>query len=142
MSDIHLRKAVIRLAHQKPEFRAHLLPLLKEAANSWATVKVKSTDYRWRKNDLFKKNPHTQAALDIEYQPGGGKFGWKPVKNLQTRSEVFEKATGKKPGKYAAMDPKFKKVKEELGLSDREWNKYVDGFLSDLKKKKDKAQRK
>jgi hypothetical protein len=30
-SEVSLRKAIIRLAHAKPELRPHLLPLLKEA---------------------------------------------------------------------------------------------------------------
>ena len=69
MSD--LKKAVVKLAHEKPELRAHLLPLLKKA------------------------------------------------------------------GKEAAgMDPKIKKVKDDLGLSDKEFNKHLNDFIRDLKIKK------
>lgn len=40
MNDKQLRKALVRLAHQKPELRAHLLPLLaKTAERSFPLVK-------------------------------------------------------------------------------------------------------
>lgn len=43
MSD-SLRSKVIRLAHQNPELRPHLLPLLKEAAKAPAKLKGKKLD--------------------------------------------------------------------------------------------------
>lgn len=63
------------------------------AAGGWTEVTVGGKKYRWRKNDLFKKNSETQAALDIEYIPRAD-LGWKKVKNLGIRTKVFEKALG------------------------------------------------
>jgi hypothetical protein len=37
-NEVSLRKAVIRLAHAKPELRPHLLPLVKEAARVGAPI--------------------------------------------------------------------------------------------------------
>ena len=95
----NLRQATIKLAHSNPELRKHLVPILQRTAakDGWSEVTVDGKKYRWRKNDLFKKNSETAAALDIEYIPRED-IGWKPVKNLGTRSKVFEKALGYKPG--------------------------------------------
>jgi hypothetical protein len=83
------------------KYRSQLMKDLKEAHKAatasvegaeggWQEVKVKGKTYRWKKNDLFKKNPRTQAALDIQYE--NPKVGWRDVKNLQTRTEVFKAA--------------------------------------------------
>lgn len=69
------------------------------AEGGWQTVKINGKPYRWRKNDLFKKNPHTQAALDIQYE--NPKVGWRDVVNLGTRDQVF-KAVIKKASVKAA----------------------------------------
>ena len=39
---------------------------------------------------MFKKNPRTQVALDIEIWKGD-KFGWHPVKNLGMRDDIYKK---------------------------------------------------
>lgn len=49
MSDANLRSKLIRLAHEKPELRSTLLPLLRER-------KVAGADDAKKILDLFKKN--------------------------------------------------------------------------------------
>ena len=63
MSDLHLRKAVIRLAHQKPEFRAALLPLLKEAAMSFEEFEKGLLKY-------FKTHPRPLTVSQLTYPMG------------------------------------------------------------------------
>ena len=55
MSDKNLREKLIRLAHENPELREHVLPLLKEASVSYLEVETI--------NDLTDRNDHTGAAL-------------------------------------------------------------------------------
>ena len=78
----------------------------KMAAEKWTEIELpgKKFTYRFRKNDLWRKNEkgpnpdiQTQASLDIEYK--NPKAGWVKVKNLGTRTKVFEKGTGKTEGK-------------------------------------------
>jgi len=78
-------------------------------------VSVGGKKYRWRKNDLWKKNDQTQAALDIEYD--NPKAGWRPVKNLGTRDEVFEKATGYRPGQKKASDEERLELRRSIRAS-------------------------
>ncbi|NIV34157.1 MAG: hypothetical protein GWN58_33320 [Anaerolineae bacterium] len=58
----------------------------------WKEVKLpgKPYPYRWRTNDLYKKNPRTQAALDIQYK--NPKVGWRDVTNLSIRDAVQKAA--------------------------------------------------
>ena len=70
MSEKELRSKVIRLAHQKPELRDHLLPLVKSASgSSWADhtkswfeqlgkLVVKKTN-----KTVYYKNVHTEGVF-------------------------------------------------------------------------------
>ena len=82
MSDKHLRNKIIRLAHQKPELRKHLLPLV--------TKKLASSKY-W--NVVWVKNYDKSLADRIKNSSAGKEYGFKfegAYKSEKTLTYVYK----------------------------------------------------
>lgn len=62
---MRLRSATIRLAHSKPELRPHLLPILKEAAKTYAEAQAGVLDYlkskHWKLSSSDLKVPYATS---------------------------------------------------------------------------------
>ena len=113
MSDRKLRNSLIRLAHENPQFRADLLPLLREGAEDTA------------KGDLAKD----EAAVEEDEGKDEGKMSIKEVKSKQAKKWIQDAI--KEPGR----------VRKYLGIpkgEDIPMSK-LDAAIKKLKDKDDKS---
>jgi len=98
MTDIQLRKAVLRLAHEKPELREHLLPLVKQAApTSWRYTLGLIEDY--------VRNPTEQGQAELSdyavniLREEGKSFGYDSRDLLTMARQELPRFRGLRPNK-------------------------------------------
>lgn len=93
MSDSQLRKSLIRLAHQHPEFRGDLLPLLRQAAEKGYTL-------RW-----------LQGGFEVKGGPWNTEQeALAAAKKVRENLNALMRSTGKS-GDLELLDPNGKRVK-------------------------------
>ena len=120
-----LREKLIRLAHEKPEMREHLLPMIKEArispSNFWGFIDQmgwgkKTTDYK-------KLKQHLMAKLTVEQASDFDTLFSKAKEQLGNAIEKWERKTGKSLG---VGDDSFDDLRSHIiGLGRKEFQQVL-----------------
>ena len=92
MSDTQLRKSLVRLAQQHPEFRGDLLPLLKQAAEKGYTL-------RW-----------LQGGFEVKGSWSTEQEAMAEAKKVRANLNALMRSTGKS-GDLELLDPNGKRAK-------------------------------
>lgn len=115
MSDLSLREAVVRLAHEKPELRKHLVPLLRQARSY--------QDYLEEKR---KKGEKPLSKEDWESRGQGGKEEPSAKKDEGSSSGAKAEAHDKA---RAPLMKKFKETRADLHAAKKELKEHKDNPL-------------
>ena len=153
----NLRNRIIRLAHQKPELREHLLPLVKEASKGQAKSVIQDAlkNLDWGNLDLHnfdvesyvEESPQWNAFLEGQYRTRFNKaykllskaYSSDNVGAFQQffpRSKFFQNVGSTKSSKYALAIVKTmkeilrKKTSWEFGVVMRDYVDYWQGGKS------------
>jgi len=136
-----LRASLIRLAQKKPELRAHLVPLLREAAD-----KAKNPEGAKLLFEKYKKeHPGTRKTPKDFYDPKGKRLEEKEVRRPgfgDRRKTVVEKEEKVKTPKDRRRKEEKERKKKQKGQTEEKAKSKSDSWKAKASRAKAKAQEK